>query len=77
MKYANVQRKSENSYAVFRSLINPRGGPPISLCPHVACEQLIGEAAKKQVFTARLEAQRCQVTPYVVNFLLGVTDSFI
>ena len=31
------------------------------------------------LFTARLEAQRCQVTPYVLNFLVvvfGVTDSF-
>ena len=23
------------------------------------------------VFTARLEAQRCQVTPYVLNFVVG------
>ena len=32
------------------------------------------------IFTARGGAQRCQVTPYVLNFLVvvgGVTDSFI
>ena len=36
-------------------------------------------AVASYVFTARLEAQRCQVTPYVVNFqevVGGGTDSY-